>query len=534
MARGALLGFAFLLPVCVVCLVYLYPVTLPFWDQWDVVFDILHRIARDEPWFWVAADQVNDSRRLLPHLIFGGLFQIQGYWDLRLELLFSATLCVSILVALYWLLTRTFGAKSLYAAMAAAVFSLMTWSHITLPFHSFSLLVDRLLPEAMLVLGLCLCVLRPRGAVLAVGLALGGWLAMFSFSAGLVVPFLLFPAFIMALRETRGRTIVPVFLYGLLVLLGFFLYFIGYEFRSSAASLLPSITTQPAEVVQFFLSVLGRTLARNTTPLMLAGALILIAFLLPFSFIVLRRRIGLLAMVWITLGLYGLAQAALATVIRFDYGMEESRRVGFVMYGAYVALAALALIGMQWQRKTRWRSSSALVFVIVLFIAADLVGRPALALYPVERAKQMDYARACLELASLMKNYRCAVPIHPNPKTPVTNYEKGFRAGVFQSGPLKVFAEGPPLKGHWCLSGPATIVGTVAIEEREPIAMVLTARADPDQILGTARLMKEGRFQLKAPTESSQPHAEDSWLVWAYDSSIQRLRPVRMRTGCAG
>src|SRR5436190_16929988 len=119
--RKAIVAAFWILPVlCAFYLVWRHSVALPFWDEWNTPGSQLASWCRGTFTWGELWSQHNESRKLVPRLIYLPLFLLAG-WDVRLALALVLTVACLGSVALYNLVRRTIRS----AGAGALAFGLM-------------------------------------------------------------------------------------------------------------------------------------------------------------------------------------------------------------------------------------------------------------------------------------------------------------------------------------------------------------------------------------------------------------------------
>lgn len=306
---------------------------IPFWDMWDgyVRFWLDAREGGLEPWW----RQHNDHRIPIQKLLFWLDLSFAGGKSLllvSLNLLVAFATSLSLVFLLYRRLveTRT-SAQPLcgFVAMSSLVAILsISWiqrENFTWGFQTLFLLAS-LLP----LLGFFLLArsttsgLRYRRLVLLRGVAmLLLALAPWTISGGLVAPFL-GAALVFALKLPRR------YLFAMLAIavtsLG--VYLVGFQRVSHHADPVQTLRDQPMEAAEFILAYLGSPIVSVTGNMYLgklSGLLmvaITVGFLVRYVFLRSHPAFGMVALAFL---LYVLATAALTSLGRLNFGLEQSQ-----------------------------------------------------------------------------------------------------------------------------------------------------------------------------------------------------------------
>ena len=334
--------FAFLPAFALAYLIYHYGLGSLHWDEWGCEAPFLRAYLDGSlgAKAWLA--QCNESRPVLPKIIWLLLTLISGVADPRWEM-FTGCLVVGLTA---WNLFRLSAGHPLMMFVVSA----LLFSPIQQENWLWGAQMMLFLPALFLTCWLRIARSGHRHAV-AWGVALAV-LATFSFPNG----FLLWPAlfatlglFDPAIRKRAAVTWTLAFVATLA------LYFHDFLNVASAPSY-TAILASPMTALQYFLNFLGGPLAAGEpSRAWFAGAALLIAF----AVLLVRKSADSLP--WLILAGYALASAALATIGRVALGPQQALDS---RYGAFAVWLAIAVLGLAWQAlQPRWRAALALLML---------------------------------------------------------------------------------------------------------------------------------------------------------------------------
>jgi len=351
------IGFAVLAIVPVILLLNLLlqnTVNVPYADQWAVTNTVIKSATGTIGWQDLYA-QHNESRKVFPRLIFIALAHLTHY-NVNYEILVSFVMTCLISIVLFLL-----GVKTIYG---------MTRTHLFLLFITNLLLFTPAQYEAWMI-GLsnvvfisifCLTTsilvaftqlsMRLKYAI-GIGLAL---ISTFSFANGLLLWVITLPVLIVANSTTslvitiyRDRWLILVWLGAFCLTL--FAYFYSYQKPAFHPSLTQALS-EPGAVISYFFAFLGNPFAwgtklDNPSFAVWIGAVLCGLFSLQIFYLLKNWQHQLLqkqAIGWVMLGVYAILSAAITTVGRVGFGVEQSLSPRYVTFAIYLPIAIVHLL----------------------------------------------------------------------------------------------------------------------------------------------------------------------------------------------
>ncbi|HVP62324.1 MAG TPA: hypothetical protein VMT11_17330 [Myxococcaceae bacterium] len=337
--RGGLLLAVCLLPVFLSAnFVWRFGVDVPFWDEWELV-PLLRALHDGQLSFAALVAQHNEHRLLFPRVVMLAL-AVLTRWDARAEMWFGWVLLCGMGLVLFFQHGRALGA----GARSAWLFAPVPW------------LVFTLRQSENLIWGWQLQIFMAALAMLFSMAALEherwGWflvaictavVSSFSFAAGLATwPAGLLVIGLAGLRSRPQRVRLGAWAIGGLIVVALYLH----DFQRPAHHPDPAFAARHlAQASEFFIAMLGASLAGQDVMLALAIGLLLVAiFVLVIRAVPLRLadlsrlRFGL------ALGLFAACTCAMVTVGRvgFDEGPEG---IGLAITSRYTTFTMLGVCG---------------------------------------------------------------------------------------------------------------------------------------------------------------------------------------------
>jgi hypothetical protein len=330
------------LPILVALyVVWRHTVAFPFWDEWNTPGAQLASWYRGTLTLAELCSQHNESRKLVPRLIYLPLFTIAG-WDVRLILPLVIGVVGLISVGLYQLARRTIRpritARLAFTAMNFLLFSPREYQNFTngIQWETF-------FPGMALVLGLLINLSARSLPSKTVCNGLLALVSTYTFANGMLVWLLAFP--IETGRRTSPRSqIFWRLAYVIAVAVSIACYFISYR-HPPLSPPAASLTADGPALLRFLLIWVG-SLFRVTNPF-LAGGLVVALFLVLASIsirLVTKQRQWRPHYPWLVLGAYTLLSGAITAVARLGFGFEIATDNRYTVFTVmlYVAVTGLA------------------------------------------------------------------------------------------------------------------------------------------------------------------------------------------------
>jgi hypothetical protein len=330
------------LPILVALyVVWNHTVAFPFWDEWNTPGAQLASWYRGTLTFAQLCSQHNESRKLVPRLIYLPLFTIAG-WDVRLIVPLVLGVVGLISAGLYQLSRRTIR-SGVAACLAFTAMNFLLFSPREYQNFTNGIQWETFFPGLALVLAL-LVNLSPRS--LPWKTFWNGLLALLStytFANGMLLWLLAFPSATGPRKSARSQLFSRL-AYLIAGAVSIACYFISYRhpLLSPPAA---SLTSDGTGLVRFFLIWVG-SLFRVANPA-LAGGFVTASFLILASIsirLVAKKHQWRPHYPWLVLGTYTLISGAITAVARlgFGFGIATDNRYTVFTVMLYVAVIGLA------------------------------------------------------------------------------------------------------------------------------------------------------------------------------------------------
>jgi len=343
-------------------------VAFPFWDEWNTPGAQLASWCRGTLTFAEMCSQHNESRKLVPRLIYLPLFTIAG-WDVRLILPLVIGTAGLLSAGLYQLARRTIrpavAGSAAFVAMNFLLFSPREYQNFT-----NGIQWEPYFPGLALVLGLLVNLSRRSLAWKTICNAILALVGTYTFANGMLVWLMAFPIATGDEKSSRSHLAWRA-AYILAAAISITLYFISYQHPSFSPPTASVFRNGPA-LLRFFLIWIG-SLFRVPNPVF-AGGLVVTFFLVLAAiagWLMIKSRQWQSHYPWLVLGAYTCISGAIAAVARLGFGFEIAADNHYTVFTVmlYVAVTGLAFTVYEALRASRTIRRGA----SILAVAAALV-----------------------------------------------------------------------------------------------------------------------------------------------------------------
>jgi hypothetical protein len=520
-----------------------YGVDVPIRDQWYTPLHQLLLDRRGELSLSELARQHNEARKVVPNLISIALARAAGHYDTQVELFVGPAVFCGIACALAAASRRALGAGA--TAAAIAWLTALAWSPHTAGFHLFSITFERLLPELALAIALALFATRGPTLPCALAAAVLAAAAQYSFPSGIAVWALLLLYLALVPHPQRGRAGRAAVLIAGAAAVVCWLYFRGYAAPAQHSALAESIRESPWRLGEFVVAFLGNAFCRDRPWCDIAGAVALAAyswFAVRFVRLPPPEASRPAEAVWLVMGAYSIAQAAVAAVARLPMGLDHATRPDYVLHGVYLPAAVAGLALARAHGAARERRAVAVVLAAFAW-AAPLLGE---GFWDdlVQRQRARRHARACAVLHRLYFEESCWSGFLSPPSIARRMDEA---APLLRPAPIDRLEFSAPgtggIESAWRREDVEIVNGWAASPGEPADAVVLTVAGDPERIVAVVELAAppSGGI-LRTPARG----ARESWKArvsgaidpcslraYAFDASTATLQPLAAADACA-
>jgi len=408
----------FLLPLTIygiwILIIYLYGVNIPILDQWGLPGEQIEAFFNNQLCFATLYQQYNESRKLIPNLIFIAIASILKEWNVKVEMIIGLHFAffMSILIYLLLLLTN----KSFYKN----AFLLILYDFLLLSPASFSrwlrgITIHRLIPDACLIVNALIFRLN-------INQNLKVWLysffcavSQYSFSGGIVIWVISLIFIIVDNKIILNKKLKFIGLFVLLFTISNIFYFKNY--------VNPYSHTKPSEIVKYswqdigayFLAFLGNLFGEVYELNIFLGLFLFITFtlLLILNLKSMKEEI----IVWFIIGFYPIALGVLNAITRLPmstYANSHALRVDYIIHLAYLPLSAMviSLYLIQYNSKIFKSLSFSFLGIITAFYINK--NQPTKILHGLQEWQyHYNYGKSCIQLINFYKKDDCIMVLFP-------------------------------------------------------------------------------------------------------------------------
>ncbi|MCX8049351.1 MAG: hypothetical protein N3A55_06790 [Methylohalobius sp.] len=343
-----------------------------------------------------------------------------------------------LVLLLYGLVRATPDLQRFDHAFLTFLFSWLLWSPLTWYFHTWSITLERLIPEAALLGGAWLSLGRLGLMRKAAGFAALAAAGQYSFPGGIVLWPLLGLLF---LREAiQQRAFLALLAYSVSFALSTILFFTGYQHPPHHQPLSAIFEQSPAQIVSFFLIVLGLPFADGPYVAAFLGGANLCLYALGIRRVWRCKQNDAVSWAWTVIGGYALSQALLATVGRLPMGMGHALRPDYITYGIYLLIAGSVLMRRALLASGADRSSHLVLIAGGATLGMAFLHAPSALKQMHARYHRLRADISCLQLMLAFPGERCPIAFYPDPELVLSRARSAHALGVLQFPPVTVIA----------------------------------------------------------------------------------------------
>lgn len=342
-----LMWFLAILPACLLGIfIVKYSVDFPYWDQWAIA-SVFEKFNSDSLGFDDLISQHNESRKIFPRLIFLSLGYLT-HWNVRYEMLIIFLLACLVSLNIYRLNKITISGSTQKKLFVASIANLFIFSPIQWENWLWGIQIVVFIPIACLTtcISIAYSTLATRTKFLA-SMCLCTF-STFSYANGILLWFLVLPSILFKSGKKISQNLFLILTWFLGFVINAIIYFHNYSKPSHHPEFKEAVV-HPLQAIHYFLSFLGAPLGLgslvNTTTVTAIIGLILFTFCIFALFYILinfkdnNLLNSLLA--WVTLGSYTLISAAITTLGRVGFGIEQSLSSRYTTFSVYLIVALI-------------------------------------------------------------------------------------------------------------------------------------------------------------------------------------------------
>ncbi len=451
-------NFLFLLPLTIygiwILVVYLYSVNIPILDQWTIPGEQIEAFFKNELSFETLSKQHNESRKLIPNLIFVIISYILKEWNVKAEMIIGLHFAFFMSLIIYLLLLLT--NKSFYKNL----FLLIFYDFLLLSPSSFSrwlrgITIHRLIPDACIIINALIFRLNINQKLKVWMYSFFCAVSQYSFSGGIVTwaVSLLFIIFNNKISFNEKFKSLGLFI-GLFTVSSIF-YFKSYIQPYHHTKPSEIINSSWQDIISYFLAFLGNILGQFYELDVFLGLALLITFivLLILNLKFIKEEI----IVWFIIGSYTIALGIVNTITRLpmsSYASSHASRVDYILHLVYLPLSIMViLLYLIEYNKQNFKNLS---FYFLGIVTALYIHKN----YPTKILHQLqewqynyNYGKSCIQLVNFYQKDDCIMVLFPvfdqayysNLNLVITRFKNLSQLNILRPGivkDLKIFHQG--------------------------------------------------------------------------------------------
>ncbi|MBE8996658.1 hypothetical protein IQ274_00090 [Nostoc sp. LEGE 12447] len=451
-------NLVFLLPLTIyviwILIIDLYGVNIPILDQWKVGGEQIESFFNNQLSFAVLYKQHNESRKLIPNLIFVILAGILKEWNVKAEMIIGLLFAFLMSVLIYLLLLLT--NKSFYRN----IFLLIIYDFLLLSPSSFSrwlrgITIHRLIPDACLIVNALIFRLNINQNLKVWLYSFSCVIAQYSFSGGIVTWTISLIFIIFNNRINLNEKLKYIGLFILLFTISSIFYFKNYVQPSNLTKPIEIVKYSLQDITSYFLAFLGNILGDFYELDIFLGLIFLISFTLLL--ILNLKFIKEEMIVWFTIGFYTIALGIVNTITRLPMSNNENShalRVDYIIHLVYLPLSLMVIILYLLENNNQKFKN--LTFYLLGIITAFYINKN----YPTKILNELQewnyhysYAKSCIQLVNIYQKDDCIMVLFPfveptyssSLNLVITRFKNLSQLNIFRPGivkDLKIYNQG--------------------------------------------------------------------------------------------
>ena len=372
-----LMWFLAIIPACLLGIfITKYSVDFPYWDQWAIA-SIFEKFNSNSLGFDDLISQHNESRKFFPRLIFLSLGYLT-HWNVRYEMLIIFLLACLVSLNIYRLNKITISGSTQKKLFVASIANLFIFSPIQWENWLWGIQIVVFIPIACLTtcISIAYSTLAARTKFLA-SMCLCTF-STFSYANGILLWFLVLPILLFKSGKKISQNLFLILTWFLGFAINAIIYFYNYSKPSHHPEFKEAVV-HPLQAIHYFLSFLGAplglgSLVKTTTVTAIIGLILFTLCILALFYIFINYKDNNLLnslLSWVTLGSYTLISAAITTLGRVGFGIEQSLSSRYTTFSVYLIVALIhiyIIIADDFKSRYSFTFNKLLVRFILFFV----------------------------------------------------------------------------------------------------------------------------------------------------------------------
>ncbi|MEH2202051.1 hypothetical protein [Nostoc sp.] len=397
-------------------IIYLYGINIPILDQWKIPGEQIEAFFNNQLSFAILYKQHNESRKLIPNLIFIIIAGILKEWNVKIEMLVGLHFgfLMSVLIYLLLLLTNKSFYKNIFLLI---IYDLLLFSPASFSRWLRGITIHRLIPDACLIVNALIFRLNIDQKLKVCLYSFFCAVSQYSFSGGIVVW-----AISLIFIIVDNKVILNKKLKLKLISLFFLLFTISNTFYFQNY-VNPPYHTKPSEILKYswqdigayFLAFLGNIFGEFYDLDIFIGLFLFVSFmlLLILNLKVIKDEI----IVWFIIGFYTIALGVVNTITRLPMSTHESShalRVDYIIHLAYLPLSIMVITLYLLEYNSQNFKNVSFYFLGIITAFYINKNQPTKILHGLQEWQyHYNYGKSCIQLVNFYKKDDCIMVLFP-------------------------------------------------------------------------------------------------------------------------
>ena len=358
-----------------------YGVDVPYMDQWEYVSFFDH-LSKGTLSFQELFKLQGEYRQLFPNIIYVSLGWLTN-WNVRYEMIVIYLLACLVSYNIYRLATYTLIGERWQKWIVLFLANLFIFSPWQYENWLFGVQIEYFMPIACITTALVVIFSHFKGNTKLILCILLSFISTYSSVNGFLSWLVLFPVFYFSGTDReffKKKIVIYAWVLGTVIALAF--YFIGYkkpnDFPSTSVAL-----SHPLDGLRYILGILGNPMriVHSLKHIIVVGGVLLVLFMTLVLYIIRHfkdKQLIQISIVWVMLGFFSIATAAMIMVGRLGFGVYQSLSSRYITFTMYLAIGIIFLsaivikhLAKRVQFSLLHKSLIALLVVYIIFVKVD-------------------------------------------------------------------------------------------------------------------------------------------------------------------
>ncbi len=395
-----------------IIIISLYGVNIPILDQWIEPGEQIESLFERHFKSSLLYKQYNESRTVIPNIIFLLLANILKEWNVKVEMLIGLTFTFLMLVTFYLLTTLKKGyfyqnicLLIVYNLLLLSPFSFSRWLR--------GITIHRLIPDACLIINSLIFSLDINFRLKLLLYSIFCIIAQYSFSGGILI-WMVSLIFIIYSSVSLSDKAKSLLLYLVSFIISNYFYFRNYTYPSYHPEVNAIINFSLTDVIIYSFAFLGNLFGSSYESSAFIG-FIFFAYFTILTILNLKFLKEKIVISWLCLGLYPILLSLLNSITRLPISFTQALRVDYITHLVYLPLSIIALLfyGVQINKKSlhKFVVLSFIAFISVLYINKNF--QVNILVNVKAWSHSYSYGKSCLQLIKFYEKEDCIKLLFP-------------------------------------------------------------------------------------------------------------------------